>query len=216
MTHHAYLHEGSLTDFPALAVAARNMLDFSATATPDVYEWMYDKFGIDESRELTQLASLRGVGDQSPFILGVSSITTEAQQALLKLFEEPRKGLTFVLMLQQGVILPTLRSRMMPFVQHGVLYSCITRRVVQPHAQKFLSVSSKERSEMLAKILKADDAKEQLHTLLIDVELALYTRKKADQLAALSEIAAVRPYLSDRAPSLKMIFEHLAVVLPKI
>lgn len=213
MKHHAFLFEGSLGDFPALAAAARKILNLNEKTSPDVYERIYDKFGIDESRELTQLASLRGVGEQTLFVLGTSSITTEAQQALLKLFEEPREGLTFVILMPHGVILPTLRSRMMPL---ELRTQNLEFRKPNPETKKFLSANPKERSEMLAKVLKQDDAKEQLHALLNEIESMIHTSKKEHRIEALSEIAAMRPFLSDRAPSLKMIFEHLAVVLPKL
>lgn len=221
MYHHAYLYEGPVSDFPTVAEAARTMLGLPDTASPDVVERQYDKFGIDDSRELIQFASLRGAGERSLIVIGIASVTTEAQQALLKLLEEPREGLTFVILVPHGVILPTLRSRMMAF---DIKNKIASSKNGNPAAIKFLAALPKERSEMLAKILKTDDAKEQLRTLLNDIEAHVYTsvhtdvrtKDKADLIRALSEIAAIRPYLSDRSPSLKMIGEHLAAVLPQL
>ena len=42
-------------------------------------------------------------------------MTSEAQQALLKLFEEPQAGVIFVFLLPHGSLLPTLRSRMLEY-----------------------------------------------------------------------------------------------------
>jgi hypothetical protein len=221
LLHHAYLYEGSSADFETVAKAARTMLGFSAAATPDVIVRLYDKFGIDDSRELVQMASLRSVGEKSLFVLGISQITTEAQQAMLKLLEEPRQGLTFVILMPHGVILPTLRSRMQEFPKEikGLAFMSPDSKAkpfISFSACDFLAASPKERSDMLAKMLKADDAREQLRTLLNEMESLVYTSKKAERLQALQEIAAMRPYLSDRSPSLKMIGEHLAAVLPNL
>lgn len=223
MLHHSYLYEGSPSDFDAVAKAARSMLDLTDGATLDVVERRYEKFGIDDSRELIQLASLRGIGDltapdgtrqagRSLFVTGISQITTEAQQALLKLLEEPREGLTFVILMPHGVVLPTLRSRMMPLELNQISNLKSSGSI----AQKFLAASTKERSDMLAKTLKADDAKEQLRALLSDMESLVYHGSHKEKMDILAEIAALRPYLSDRSPSLKMIGEHLAAILPKM
>ncbi len=207
LSHHAYLYEGPLANLDAVADAACKALRLKRIGNPDVHVQGYDKFGIEESRELSHLASLAGVGEQTLFVIGTSAITTEAQQALLKLFEEPRGGLTFVLLLPHGSVLPTLRSRMLLYPNVGGSTSHISAE-----AKKFLAASPKERSNMLAKILKEDTAREGLRNLLNDIESVLYGGKKPD-IESLAEIAVMRLYLGDRSASLKMIFEHLAATI---
>ena len=68
---------------------------------------------------------------------------------------------------------------------------------------------------MLTELLKKDDAREQLRILLGDIEAVLYASKKEHgRMEALAEIAALRPFLADRSPSIKMIFEHIATAMP--
>src|SRR3990167_8910635 len=88
--HHAYVYEGPLSQLPSLARDGRERFNFFADNNPDVHVREFEKFGIEDSRWLTGAAALRSSSGQALFVLGVASITSEAQQALLKLFEEPQ------------------------------------------------------------------------------------------------------------------------------
>jgi hypothetical protein len=112
LTHHAYFLEGELREFDALAHMLRENERFEPH-DPGFVARQYDKFGIDEARDLIANASLKNTGGRTLFVLGVGSMTSEAQQSLLKLFEEPQQGTQFVLLLPHGTLLPTLRSRML-------------------------------------------------------------------------------------------------------
>src|ERR1700748_691393 len=97
--HHAYLYEGPLSVLPQLADDACKRFNFErnpstslGASNPDILIEQWEKFGIEEARELNQHASLKSTNGRSLFILGISSVTSEAQQALLKLFKEPRQG----------------------------------------------------------------------------------------------------------------------------
>jgi len=116
MTHHAYIYEGALALLPALAQDAKARFEFD-DMNADAHVREFEKFGIDESRWLSQTASLRPTGGRSLFVIGAGSMTSESQQALLKLFEEPQPGVTFVLLVAFGTVLPTLRSRMLAYPQ---------------------------------------------------------------------------------------------------
>ena len=139
--------------------------------------------------------------------MGIGSTTTQAQQALLKLLEEPQQGTTFVLLVPHGTLLPTVRSRMMRYPQEVVGEK-------SQSVSKFLKSSQKERSDEIAKLLKDDDgAKERAREFINALEQELH-KKKAYK--GLEEIQVVRNYLGDRSASLKMLLEHLAVALPTI
>src|SRR3989344_3794535 len=131
MQHHAYYIEGSLSQF-----------DTHKTALKPFWASAFERFGIDESRELIALSSLKNF-KEAVFLIGAASITSEAQQALLKLFEE----------------------RVRDFVN------------------------------------------------ALEIELVKDIKKNRQ---GLEEIAMVRDYVGDRAPSLKMLLEHLALSLPTI
>jgi hypothetical protein len=199
MQHHALYIEGPLSLFKAYL---EKLKPFFAQE--------FEKFGIDDARALTERAQLKNV-DKVTFFIAVGAITSEAQQALLKLFEEPQLGTTFVLLAPHGTIIPTLRSRMLPYpnpieVERG-----------SSEVKKFLKSSPKDRSAYIASLLKDDGgARERVRGFLNSLEFALLPYIKDKQVQeALADIAKVRSYAGDRSPSLKMLLEHLALALPQ-
>jgi len=184
MQHHAYLLEGSQSDFETL----------KASVVPFVATW-YERFGIDDARKLVEQSLLKREGELI-YLIGTSAIATEAQQALLKLFEEPRQGLRFILVVPHGTLLETLRSRM------------------QEYPTKIAQAARRVSRDDIAALIKEED-KHRVREFLDAMEAQLRT-KIADPKAraALQDIAMVRDYLRDRSPSLKMLLEHLALSLP--
>lgn len=209
MNHHAYYIEGRTALFEEYK---KELLPFVAQK--------FERLGIEEARELTERASLKNVGGTALFLIAAASLTTEAQQALLKLFEEPQEGTVFVLIIPHGALLPTLRSRMLPYPTE--IRSLDSKdRISVEIVRQFLKVGQKERSELVAKLLKDEDgAKERARDLIQGLEAVLYARfTKAptkDLAQGLEDIASMRSYLGDRSASLKMLLEHLAVSLPTL
>lgn len=213
MRHHAYYIEGS----PALFEEYKKSI-------PHFVAQKYERFGVDEARELSRMASLKNVSGEAVFLLAAGALTSEAEQALLKLFEEPQRGTVFVVLAPHGALGATLKSRMMEYeggkqspAQHDTEVGPSLNKgptSVSQEANKFLKMSGKERSDFIAKLLKDEEgAKERVRDFVnaLEAELAKNIKENAQSLA---DITMVRDYLGDRAPSLKMLLEHLAVALP--
>ncbi|MDB5225346.1 MAG: polymerase subunit delta, polymerase subunit delta protein [Candidatus Adlerbacteria bacterium] len=214
MQHHAYIYEGALSLLEALADDARTRFGFPPEHSPDVHVREFEKFGIEESRWLSDVGALKSSSSRALFVVGISSVTSEAQQALLKLFEEPQEGSVYVALVPHGTILPTLRSRMLEYPERQ-----IGPKKVLGSAVQFLKSSGKDRSDFITKLLKDDDGqKERVREFLNALEAELYKGigKNAKARAGLEDIAKVRDYVRDRSPSLKMLLEHLAVSLPTV
>ncbi len=216
--HHAYVYEGLLGELDALVADARERFGFVDEHGSDVHVRSFEKFGIDESRWLTTSASLKSSAGRALFVVGISSLTSESQQALLKLFEEPQQGTMFILLVPHGSLLATLRSRVMAYPDLSPVAEDNSPQGVE--AKKFLKMAGKERSEFITKMLKDDeDTKERVREFVNALEAELYndgslTSVKTRQ--GLGDIALVRNYLGDRSPSLKMLLEHLALCLPTL
>lgn len=201
LTHHAYYIEGSVSNFDV----------YKAQLQP-FWARPYERFGIDEARECIALLSLKNFA-AATFLIGASAITSEAQQALLKLLEEPQEGTTIVLLLPHGTLLPTVQSRMLPYPD------TLEEEVSSVFAKQFLKLSGKDRSDYITKLLKDDEGvKDRVRDFVNGLEAALSKSIGKDQKTrqALEDIAMVRDYLSDRSPSLKMLLEHLALALPVV
>ncbi|HEV7449490.1 MAG TPA: hypothetical protein VGP13_03050 [Candidatus Paceibacterota bacterium] len=223
MTHHAYVYEGSQSLLEALVADARTRFNFAIEHSPDVHVRQFEKFGIDESRWLTEVGALKSAGGRALFVVGVASITSEAQQALLKLFEEPQEGSIYVVLLPHGVLLPTLQSRMLTYPEKLNLTGKKVLGSAPPQpdsfsrqASVFLKSSGNERSDFITRLLKDDEGeKERARDFVNALEAELH-RKISDPKVrqGLEDISKVRDYLRDRSPSLKMLLEHLAIALP--
>lgn len=201
LTHHAYYIEGSVSDFEAYHAQLRPL-----------WSRAYERFGIEEARELIALLSLKNFA-QSVFLVGASALTSEAQQALLKLLEEPQEGSIIVLLVPHGSLLPTVCSRMLPYPEP------LEEGSSSAPAKQFLKLSGKDRSDYIAKLLKDEEGvKDRVRDFVNGLEAELSKKMRTDKKTreALEDIAMVRGYLSDRSPSLKMLLEHLAVALPVV
>lgn len=213
MGHHAYVYEGPLKLLENLSHDARERFGFAQFQNPDVHIRGFEKFGIDESRALVSLSSLRSATGRALYIIGFASATSEAQQALLKLLEEPQDGSVYVLLVPHGTLISTIRSRTAEYpekLEHAVSIAA---------AKKFLASAYKERSAQITAMLKEDEGvREDVREFLSGLEQLLmkhmHTSKEIRQ--GLEDIAKVRSYIGDRAPSLKMLLEHLAVTLPTV
>lgn len=228
MQHHAYIYEGSQELLPSLVAAARKEFGFEGDNNPDLHVLSFEKFLIEDAHALTRSAQIKSVSGRALFILGLASINTQAQQALLKLFEEPQPGVTFVLLTPPGILLPTLRSRLLAYPerlksdgQNSLVESArTTRGLFEQQAFAFLKAPYKTRSAQIATLLKDEEnTKERVRSFISALEQFLYAKLESsnggkEYRLALEDTSKVRDYLADQSPSLKMLLEHLAATLP--
>jgi DNA polymerase-3 subunit delta' len=203
--HHAYFIEGDRDAVvAAVEVHLYDAFGIVRQGHPDVHFAVHEAFGVDESRELSSMQSLRPVmGDKKIFIVAVGSITSEAQNALLKVFEEPTPGTHFFVVSSSArILLPTLRSRMVVIVHESA------RTVAPADAKEFIRLSPKDRLAFVAPIIEEKDkarAEEFLQALVAELH-------KAGKTKAIREILPLIGYLKDRASSLKLILERVALL----
>ncbi len=223
-SHHAYLLEGAFDIVRSpLARRVEEDLGVNARGNPDFSVLEYALFGIDEARELAERASRRPVaGDRQVLVIGALSLTREAQNALLKLFEEPGEGTHFFLIVPSAEsLLPTLRSRLAvldagEFGVGAAQNGASGADALSP--EQFLSSSSVERLAMVKSLIVTKDAPGAAR-FLENLERVLRARSGAliarDDVFLFESLARCRSYLRDRSPSVKMILEYIAAVLPR-
>lgn len=212
ITAQAYVVRGGDESIPEIVALLKKE---GSSGNPDLLIRTYSSFTIDDARTLRDRAALRGVGGAGRiFILVAPTIPADAQNALLKTFEEPPAGARFVLVVPAPeTLLPTLRSRMQVLELQGE----DSRSLVD--AKQFLKTTPEKRLEMLKPYLeKGDDDKRDLAgtlSFLADLERALSTkpRENAEGLRALYR---TRKYITDRGALAKALLEQAALIMPKV
>lgn len=211
--HHAYLVEGERdsTKKAVLDFVAED-LRMTLPGNPDIHLIAQEVLGIDEARRIKELQSQTAVGSgRKIFLVVFESATREAQNSLLKVFEEPTAGAHFfVISPRAHSLLPTLRSR-------AHLVRGVAAEEDASSAKKFLASSLPERLSFIETLVEEKDKEGALLFLnsLEKVLQGVFRKKLSLNLRrGLEDIERGRAYLHDRAASVKMILEHLALTLP--
>jgi hypothetical protein len=204
--HHAYLIDGEdLSHRKELNEFIELVLERPINTHPDVYVIEKETFAIDDAHDLSSRALQSAfLGGKKIFVVHVATIQHEAQHALLKTVEEPRKDTHFFfLVANAGKLLPTLRSRMYQILLHG--------ETSMIFAHEFVKGGIVERMKFVEKIYSkkdTDKARELFDGLLV------LSREKKYTPEILSELVSSRSYLEDRGSSLKILLENLALTFP--
>ncbi len=204
--HHALVIEG---DHSAGINWAKNYivntLHMNLRGNPDVNFIEVERYTIKNARDLKIRANKTPFGKSQVFIIQSESILHEAQNALLKLFEEPANNTYFLIVIPTlNGLLDTVRSR----IQYGGRAFDKPKEI--DFAQKFIKSTIGTRIKMLEPILKLKDRKN-AREILDAVELQLHSDGVKKNAHTLKEIYFIRQYISNRSSSLKMLLEHLAI-----
>ncbi|MEX0933816.1 MAG: hypothetical protein WD003_00955 [Candidatus Paceibacterota bacterium] len=209
--HHAYVIEGGRhCALQPLLSFLKKELSLETKGNPDYFYGAYEVCGIPEVRALKDFAQKKPLqNDIRIFVLGVDRFTREAQNALLKLFEEPSSyAVFFVLLPSAHTLLPTLRSRVM-------VVPCRDENFHVGTAQKFLSLSFAARLNFVEKWIKEERGVEEAISLVNSLESELYIhREKKEVQRALSLVLKCRDYLHQQGTTKKGVLEYLSLVLP--
>lgn len=202
-TAQAYVCRGRQENIPA--VLAR----FEQRGSPaDLFVRVYGDLRIEDARDIRERAALRGVSGSRVFIIAASSITNEAQNALLKTFEEPPAGAVFVLIVPAPeTLLPTLRSRVQ------MLDVGEARDASPIDVRAFIAASLPERLDALKPLTTADE-KDTAGTLAFLASLERAAAEMRLGLEASEAIYRARRYILDRGAARKPLLESVALLIP--
>ena len=213
--HHAYIVEGDR------AVIVRDLLIHLEEEKIIDKENMpiilsYDHMHLEEAQKLR--ASLTEKTDHSVYIISVDSILIEAEQALLKLFEEPIIGIYFFIVIPDiGGLLPTFLSRCIVIPRSGV------DEKINKQAVEFLKISHSERMDFVKKILdgyeSAGDARVFTKSFLTAIVLKIKefdNKNIIEHKEFLKNVLEHIALLNTRGSSPKMLLEYCALSAPII
>ncbi len=202
MQHHAVLIQT-----PQITITEALVL-YGDTTEYEVYVLPFSSIGIDEVRQLIFEASRRPQsGTARLLVINLKSITFEAQQALLKILEEPVVSTLFLFVVPGEIaFIPTLRSRLQEL-------TAITKGdLVNADFSEFKTATLAGR---LSEIAKRTTKQDVVWIENIKGGLKQYLKENNKiEAKLLPDLALTLTHLNTRGASNKMLLENLAIALP--
>ncbi len=226
--HHAYFLVGDREEvFLKLKDFLEKNIEVKTSSNPDFWHGKFNTLKIDEARDITE-SSGRKSFESSPstssgsttsstkkiFVISTDFITEEAQNSLLKVFEEPTDGTHFFIISPQDILLPTLRSRMQ------VVFNLLPEQSEGNNTNKalvaigsILKLKFKDRLEKVKEIIDAikdeEATKQDAILLLNQIEKELYDIGVDKFSSSLEICEKARISLYDRGAPIKIILENV-------
>ena len=224
MSHHAFYIVAAKEEGVSRALTyAQSDLGMEVSNNPDIVTLSHGLFSVDDARRVVRHASQTGSGGKKLIIVSAERIFHEAQNALLKIFEEPPEGTTLILIIPSaGVMLATLRSRLLelPMSLHD--------GEVGENVTAFIQGTPAEKEKIVAKLLERTKSEKEEEKqaargdalrLLEGLTLLVHTawrKKPTEELTLfLKDANTFIPILHERSAPLKLIFEHVLLTFPE-
>lgn len=180
---------------------------------PDFFRYQSDKFGIDDSHDLKKQAFLTSkCPGPKIFFLSVGSFTPEAQDALLKLMEEPPADVYFFISaFSPDSLSLILRSRLTVLFERS---GANLGKAKMDFLEKFLKASPVQRLKLVDYF--SDDRARTIEFVKGLEAAAAYFLEKRKWRDFSEEARLNRRLLDHPALSCRLILEHLALTLPRL
>ena len=203
--HHANLLVGESAEAEIYLRSLCSERSWVLANSPDFFAFRMEVFGIDEARELRLVAARKAFGERKIFLITSARLTLEAQNALLKTFEDPFPETYFFLVVrEEAQLLGTLRSRMQTLrVPKGLTSASID-------AEQFLKLALKDRLSFAKEFASGE---KNISTFLDSILLVLRKREKSQ--ALLESVYNFSRTSDNTRASSRLIIEHLSLVLPR-
>ncbi len=231
--HHAYLIEGNSKETLPEMLQFLETLEIKTKGNADFFNLQFDSLKMEDALNLKSLSSEKSFEPgKKIFLISANNFLLEAQNAMLKIFEEPIPHTHFFLIVPDiGSLLGTLISRFQ-IIEHKIKLLDETKE-----AEKFLSFSLKERIDYLKEFLiEEDDTEEEdvnsknydsprakslrflnaLEKVLEEKFIQIYVKENEKKLfsTCMNHILEVRSYLRQPGSSLKTLLESVALIIP--
>lgn len=217
--HHAILVEGE--PLASLDVIKGGLSEYGVETegNPDILFLSYQKFGIDEARNVIEMSVGAPVRDQSKIIVfSFDSITNDAQNAFLKIFEDPSPSLKFIISTHSANgLLPTLKSRL-SILRLGAELRRIDAEERGIDVGDFMKMSVGEKLKEVEKMVKEykdGGSKQKIKKFLLGIlyflEEKIKKGEKGNELVALKATAKALDYLEDKSASVKILLESVVL-----
>lgn len=220
--YHSYVVEGAPED---VIYSLRSFLENRGEVnknSPDVMLSLFDSFAMEDSHNIKEWYQNKSTdGKKKICIIGAKFINREAEQALLKVIEEPTANSHFFIVVpDSSLLLDTILSRV-----HLIKDNSNDNIDEDKIAENFIKQTPNSRIEEIADIIKefkdnenSGGLRHKAITLINGLERIIYKKWKDDvnnenYKFILNELKNCRGFLSTPGASVKMILEHIALVI---
>ena len=208
--HHAILIVSSERDY----IANDFWANISDNSVPNRF-FNQTVLDIDTVRELISWSNNSFASDKKA-IISFHTITVPAQNAMLKVLEDPKDGVSFILITSnKNSLLPTVISRL-----HEIKIQD-TRYKIQDEVEEFFGTKQTERMKLklVTNLLAKEDEmgrKDREAVRDFISSLINYGRQNNLESNKLKKLIEMESYASDPSASGKMLFELISLYLPVI
>jgi DNA polymerase III delta prime subunit len=223
--HHAYLIEGMHEEIVPTIFEFLKEINISTVGNPDFSYIIYDSLKIEDARNLKSKSLEKGFSlGKKIYVISANNFLLDAQNTLLKMFEEPIENTHFfVIVPDADTLLSTLVSRFYFIKSESKLKNELRE------AEKFISLSLKDRIAFIKDLLIEEDENEDqlVNTntprskslkFLNALELALHDKylktKVVNNTDFFEQIFKVREFLRQPGSSAKSLMESIAISIP--
>jgi len=224
--HHGYLIEGRREEIVPEILAFCEELDIKTTSNPDFYHIEIDNFKIDEAFDVRAMSVNKSfTSSKRIFILSINNFSLDAQNVLLKMFEEPTENTHFFL------VVPDTNALLKTFISRFYFISTKSDQGQEAQdAQKFMMMSQRDRIDFIKELLTEEEEEDEMGNdvvaldsarskalkFLNALEFTLHNKMSKMPLdtACFEQIFKVREFLRMPGSSIKSLMESVALIVP--
>lgn len=231
--HHAYLIEGVQDEVVIEITEFLKSLGINTVGNPDFIHIQLDSFKIEDARNLkTYVVQKSFSSEKRIFIITANNFLLEAQNSLLKTFEEPIENTHFF------IIVPDTNALLRTFISRFYLISVrqdLSETEVIKEAEKFITMPLKSRIDFIKELLaepeenleeeppsggsssKLDFPRSKALKFLNTLEYSLHKKvvsKAGFDIATFQHLFKVRKFLRMPGSSTKTLMESVALIIP--
>ncbi len=223
--HHAYLIEGSHEEITKEVFELIKSLGVSVVGNADVSHIIVDSFKVEDARNLKSYAGEKSFTlSKKFFVITANSFLLEAQNSLLKIFEEPIENTHFF------IVVPSINSLLKTFVSRFYVISDKKDSSLElKNAEKFIKMNFPSRIDFIKElivenededeegneIVNVDSSRAKALRFLNAVEVVLHEQVVSKGIFdTFHQIFKVREFLRQPGSSTKILLESVALVVP--